>query len=181
MATSAPKDLILEPSEHVLLATRPLFLWEPLVLLDVLLIGAALYFSGARGANPIGAPPSFDLLAGLCLIVAILLLLWIVIRWIPWSRRWYVLTDRRVIARWGVLNRNQAALLLDRIQDASLSRPFPLSMLRDYGVLHLESAGEHAQERISAGLQEISMTQATTFYRMLTDAQTKEPEATVRM
>lgn len=171
----SPKDLILEPNEHVLLATRPLFLWEPLVLLDILLVIAALYFTGARGSDlNVGSPPSFGVIAGLCLVVAVLLLLWLVIRWIPWSRRWFVLTDRRVIARWGVLNRNQAALLLDRIQDASLARPFPLSMVRDYGVLHLESAGEHAQERISAGLQEIAMTQATMFYRMLTDAQTKE-------
>ena len=175
VAGPVPKDLILEPNEHVLLATRPLFLWEPLVIIDVLLVIGALYFSGARGSNvSVGAPPSFDLLAGLCLIVAILLLLWLLFRWIPWSRRWFVLTDRRVIARWGVLNRNQAALLLDRIQDASLARPFPLSLIRDYGVLHLESAGEHAQERISAGLQEIAMTQATMFYRMLTDAQTKD-------
>jgi uncharacterized membrane protein YdbT with pleckstrin-like domain len=167
-----PKDLILEPNERVLLATRPLFLWEPLVLLDVLLIVAALYFSGASSRD-VGTP--YDALAGLCLVVAVLMLVWLVFRWIPWSRRWYVLTDRRVIARWGVLNRNQAALLLDRVQDASLSRPFPLSMIRDYGVLHLESAGEHAEERISAGLREIAMTQATVFYRMLTDAQTKEP------
>jgi uncharacterized membrane protein YdbT with pleckstrin-like domain len=161
---SVPRDLILEPNEHVLLATRPLFLWEPLVLLDIALIIAALYFSGQTN----------DVVAGTLLVVSFILVIWLVVRWIPWSRRWYVLTDRRVIARWGVLNRNQAALLLDRIQDASLSRPFPLSVLRDYGVLHLESAGEHAQERISAGLQEIAMTQATTFYRMLTDAQTKE-------
>lgn len=168
----SPKDVILEPNEHVLLATRPLFLWEPLVLLDVLLIVAALYFSGASAGDIRNT--TYDALSGLCLVVAVLLLLWLVIRWIPWSRRWYVLTDRRVIARWGVLNRNQAALLLDRIQDASLSRPFPLSMVRDYGVLHLESAGEHAEERISAGLREIAMTHATTFYRMLTDAQTRE-------
>jgi uncharacterized membrane protein YdbT with pleckstrin-like domain len=167
-----PKDLILEPNEHVLLATRPLFLWEPLVILDILLIVAALYFSGASSGEV--RNPTYDAVAGLCLIVAVVLLFWLLIRWIPWSRRWYALTDRRVIARWGVLNRNQAALLLDRIQDASLSRPFPLSMIRDYGVLHLESAGEHAEERISGGLREIAMTQATTFYRMLTDAQTKE-------
>jgi uncharacterized membrane protein YdbT with pleckstrin-like domain len=172
-AGPAPKDLILEPNERVLLATRPLFLWEPLVLLDILLIIAALYFTGA-GAGDV-RNTTYDALAGLCLIVAVVLLLWLLIRWVPWSRRWYVLTDRRVIARWGVLNRNQAALLLDRIQDASLSRPFPLSMIRDYGVLHLESAGEHAEERISGGLREIAMTQSTTFYRMLTDAQTKEP------
>jgi uncharacterized membrane protein YdbT with pleckstrin-like domain len=160
---AGPGDLILEPNERVLLATRPLFLWEPLVLIEVLLVIAALYFSGQTN----------DVVAGVLFIVAVLLLLWLFVRWIPWSRRWYVLTDRRVIARWGVLNRNQAALLLDRIQDASLARPFPLSMIRDYGVLHLESAGEHAQERISAGLNELDMTGATAFYRALTDAQTK--------
>jgi uncharacterized membrane protein YdbT with pleckstrin-like domain len=160
---TAPGDLILEPNEHVLLATRPLFLWEPLVLIDIALVIAALYFSGVTN----------DVVAGTLLVVALILLIWLVFRWIPWSRRWYVLTDRRVIARWGVLNRNQAALLLDRIQDASLSRPFPLSMLRDYGVLHLESAGEHAEERISGGLRELGMTGATAFYRQLTDAQTK--------
>jgi uncharacterized membrane protein YdbT with pleckstrin-like domain len=160
---AGPGDLILEPNEKVLLATRPLFLWEPLVLLDILLVAGALYFSSQTN----------DVTAGVCLVTAALLLVWLFLRWIPWSRRWYVLTDRRVIARWGVLNRNQAALLLDRIQDASLTRPFPLSMIRDFGVLHLESAGEHAQERISGGLDELDMTGATAFYRALTDAQTK--------
>jgi len=170
----SPKDLILEPNEHVLLATRPLFLWEPLVLIVILLIVASLYLYGASGVGSDVRSPQVQTLSYILLVVALIDAVWLVCKWIPWSRRWYVLTDRRVIARWGVLNRNQAALLLDRIQDASLSRPFPLSLIRDYGVLHLESAGEHAQERISAGLQEIAMTRATTFYRMLTDAQTKE-------
>ena len=174
VAGPSPKDLILEPNEHVLLATRPLFLWEPLVLLVILLIVASLYLYGASGVGSDARSPQAETLSYVLLVVALIDAVWLVFKWIPWSRRWYVLTDRRVIARWGVLNRNQAALLLDRIQDASLSRPFPLSLIRDYGVLHLESAGEHAQERISAGLQEIAMTQATTFYRMLTDAQTKE-------
>ncbi len=162
MAT-APGDLILEPNEKVILATRPLFLWEPLVLLDVLLIVGALYFSGQTN----------DVAAGVLLIGAVLLILWLLVRWLPWSRRWYVLTDRRVIAKWGVLNRNQAALLIERVQDASLTRPFPLSMIRDYGVIHLESAGEHAEERMTGGLDEFDMTGATAFYRALTEAQTK--------
>jgi uncharacterized membrane protein YdbT with pleckstrin-like domain len=173
----APGDLILEPNEHVLLATRPLFLWEPLVLLDIVLLIASLYFAGTPGPNG----TTNTVVSGALLIAAVLLMVWLLFRWIPWSRRWYVLTDRRVISKWGVLNRNQAALLLDRIQDASLSRPFPLSLVRDYGVLHLESAGEHAEERISGGLRELDMTGATAFYRALTDAQTKEPDATVRM
>ena len=172
-----PGDLILEPNERVILATRPLFLWEPLVVIDVLFIIASLYFTG----RPVVEGQTNTAIAGAFLIVAVALMLWLLIRWIPWSRKWFVLTDRRVISKWGVLNRNQAALLLDRIQDASLARPFPLSMIRDYGVLHLESAGEHAEERISAGLRELAMTRATAFYRMLTDAQTKETDSTVRI
>lgn len=176
-----PGDLILEPNENVIMATRPLFLWEPLVVIDVLLIIGSLYFFNRAGDQTLRG------LSYVLLIAAVLLMLWLLFRWIPWSRRWYVLTDRRVISKWGVLNRNQAALLLDRIQDASLSRPFPLSLIRDFGVLHLESAGEHAEERISGGLRELDMTRATAFYRALTDAQTKEsdtlprdPDATIR-
>ena len=158
-----PRDLILEPNEKVLLATRPLFLWEPLVLLEIALFVAALYFSGA------GQPAA----AAACLIVFAVLLVWLLVRWIPWSAKWYVLTDRRVITRRGVLSRTQAALLLDRIQDASITHPFPLSMIRDYGVLHLESAGEHAEERLGGGgTHDLSMTGSTRFYRALTDAQT---------
>jgi uncharacterized membrane protein YdbT with pleckstrin-like domain len=160
-----PRDLILESNEKVLLATRPLFLWEPLVILDIALFVLSLYFT------PL-VPP----LAALCLGAFVLLTIWILVRWLPWSAKWFVLTDRRVIARWGVFNRNQSALLLDRIQDASLARPFPLSLIRDYGVLRLESAGEHAAERISGGMtagpQELAMTRATAFYRALTEAQT---------
>jgi uncharacterized membrane protein YdbT with pleckstrin-like domain len=160
--SDVPGDLILEPAERVIIATRPLFLWELFVLLEVLFVLGAVYGSG-QGQ---------EVLAGVLLIAALALLVWLVFRWIPWSRRWYVLTDRRVIAKWGVFNRNQAALLLDRVQDASLARPFPLSLIRDYGVLHLESAGEHSRETISSGLQNLPMTNATAFYRALTDAQT---------
>ena len=128
----------------------------------VLLVIGAVYAAG-QGQ---------EVLALVLLIAALALLVWVLFKWIPWSRRWYVLTDRRVIARWGVFNRNQAALLLDRVQDASLARPFPLSLIRDYGVLHIESAGEHSQDRISSGLRNLSMTNASAFYRALTDAQT---------
>jgi uncharacterized membrane protein YdbT with pleckstrin-like domain len=171
----APGGIILEPNENVILATRPLFLWEPLVLIDLALIVAGLYFFGQSGAGTARDNPSpqLELVAYGFFALAALLVLWLLFRWIPWSSRWYVLTDRRVIVKWGVLNRNQAALLLDRVQDASLTRPFPLSLIRDYGVIHLESAGEHAEERISGGLDELDMTGASAFYRALTDAQTK--------
>ena len=159
---AGPGDLILEPNEQVILATRPLFLWEPLVLIEVVLGVLTLYFVGIGNAT----------LVGLGLVSFVLLTIWIVVRWIPWSAKWFVLTDRRLISRWGVFNKNQSALLLDRVQDASLARPFPLSMIRDYGVLRLESAGMHSEERITEGLHELAMTRATAFYRALNDAQT---------
>jgi uncharacterized membrane protein YdbT with pleckstrin-like domain len=157
----APRDIILEPNEKVIMATRPLFLWEPLVIIDILLLVLALYFTPIQPA-----------LMVLFLAVFALLTLWLLLQWIPWSAKWYVLTDRRIITKRGVLNRTQAALLLDRVQDASISHPFPLSVIRDYGVLHLESAGEHAQERLEGGTHELAMTGSTKFYQALTDAQT---------
>lgn len=172
MADKGPGGVILEPNEQVILATRPLFLWEPLVIIDILLLIASLYFTSYAGGADNQAPVNQGI-AWACGIGVILLTLWLFLQWVPWSRKWFVLTDRRVIAAWGVLNRNQAALLLDRMQDVSLTRPFPLSMIRDYGTIHLESAGEHAEERISGGLDELDMTHASAFYRALTDAQTK--------
>src|SRR3989442_9280932 len=112
-----PRDVILESNEKILLATRPLFLWEPLVTLDIALFVLSLYFS------PL-VPP----LAALCLGAFVLLTIWILFRWIPWSAKWFVLTDRRVIAPWGGFNRKQAALLPGRRQEASLARPAPPPM-----------------------------------------------------
>src|SRR2546425_10905958 len=119
-----PRDVILESNEKILLATRPLFLWEPLVTLDIALFVLSLYFS------PL-VPP----LAALCLGAFVLLTIWILFRWIPWSAKRFVLTDRRVIARWGGFNRDQAVLLPQRLQHASMAPPFPLPTIRVLGAL----------------------------------------------
>jgi len=157
-----PGDIILEPNEHVLIATRPLILWEPMVLIWLAFGGLGLYGLGVQNSG----------LAAMGIVAFASFAVTLLLGWIPWRGRWYLLTDRRVIARWGVFNRNQAALLLDRIQDASLMRPFPLSLIRDYGHIHVESAGELSDEKISAGLRDLKMAGASRFYRMLTDALT---------
>ena len=161
-APHIPGDIILEQNEHVLVATRPLLVWEPLMALWLILLALGLYGLVARDLFVLPIAAVAFVIVGLILFFA----------WVPWSARWYVVTDRRVIARWGVLNRKQAAELLDRIQDASLSRPFPLSMIRDYGIVTLETAGEHAEETISGGLDELRMAGASRFYRALTEALT---------
>ncbi len=157
-----PGDVILEPNEKVLVATRPLFLWEPLVV--VWLIVGALGLYGVAAGDTI--------ITGVGVVAFVLVGPLLFLTWIPWRSRWYIVTDRRVVARWGVLNRKQAAELLDRVQDASLSRPFLLSLIRDYGIVTLETAGEHAEETISGGLDELRMAGASRFYRALTEALT---------
>ncbi len=149
---AGPRDLILEPSEE-----------NPPGDATALSVGAAPPLPGDpgdRGALLLEAGRRIG--AAICLIAALILLVWLVVRWIPWRGGSFVLTGRRVIARWGVLGRNQAAVMLDRVQDASLSRLFPIWLPRGYGVPRLES-GAHSEERISEGLHELAMSNATAF------------------
>ena len=158
----APGGIIYEPGERAVADGRPFAWWVPLLLIGlVLAIGSAV--AAAQAATAVSL---------LALAAALVVLVFTVVRFIEWTSRVWVLTDRRVIARSGILNRTQAAVLLERIQDASLTRPFPASMFADYGVLKLETAGIHSQERVTEGLQEIAITGASRFYAKLTNALT---------
>ena len=161
-AVRAPGGIIYEPGEKVLAVGRPFAWWTVLLALDLVLMIGALAGVGA-------AQPLVTLAA---LGAALLVLLWTMVKYVEWTSRVWVLTDRRVIARSGILNRTQAAVLLERVQDCSLTRPFPASMIADFGVLKLETAGLHSQERVTEGLQEIAITGASRFYAQLTDALT---------
>lgn len=161
-AVAAPGGIIYEPGEYARAVGRPFAWWAMLLALAVLL------FIAAAAAATQTMTAAGVVLLGLAFVVLVLAF----VRWLEWISRVWVLTDRRVIARSGILNRTQAAVLLERIQDASLTRPFPASMFADYGVLKLETAGVHSEERVTEGLHEIAITRASTFYRELTDALT---------
>jgi uncharacterized membrane protein YdbT with pleckstrin-like domain len=161
-AVQAPGGIIYEPGERVLAVGRPFAWW-------VVLLGLALIL--ALG-SAVAASQNATAVSLVTLVVVIVLLVLTLVRFIEWTSRVWVLTDRRVIARSGILNRTQAAVLLERVQDCSLTRPFPASMIADYGVLKLETAGIHSQERVTEGLQEIAVTGASRFYAQLTDALT---------
>lgn len=158
----APGGIIYEPGEHALAVGRPFAWWAVLLALDVVLFVAA-------AATATQAQTAISIVA---LAAAFVVLVLVIVRWLQWISRVWVLTDRRVIARSGILSRTQAAVLLERIQDASLSRPFPASLIADYGVLHLETAGIHSEERVTEGLHEVAITGASAFYRELTNALT---------
>ena len=158
----APGGIIYEPGERVLAVGRPFAWWVLFAGLElVLLIVAAV--AAAQGQQ---------VLAYAAIAAVLVALVFLIVHYVQWTSRVWVLTDRRVIARGGILNRTQAAVLLERVQDASLTRPFPASMIADYGILHLETAGIHSEERVTEGLHEVAITGASTFYRELTDALT---------
>jgi uncharacterized membrane protein YdbT with pleckstrin-like domain len=161
-AIPSPGGIIYEPGERTLAVGRPFAWW-------VLLLGLALVLAVVAA---VAASQTVTSVAVFALAAAFLVLVVTVVRFVEWTSRVWVLTDRRVIARSGILNRTQAAVLLERIQDASLTRPFPASMFADYGILKLETAGIHSQERVTEGLQEIAITGASRFYAQLTDALT---------
>lgn len=161
-ASAIPRDVVIEPDEHVLVATKPLAFWLPVTLAVALLWALVLYTWTAGGTTTFSA----------AVVVAVAVTLVAGFAWLRWRARWYILTDRRVIARWGVLNRNQAAILLERVQDLTLERPFLLSLFSEYGVLQIETAGEHSSERVSGGHHRLPMEHAERFHRALTDALT---------
>src|SRR5256885_12981976 len=161
-ALRAPGGIIYEPGERTLAVGRPFAWWAFLLALALILALVAAW----------AASQTVTAVAVTALAAAFLVLVVTLVRWVEWTSRVWVLTDRRVIARSGILSRTQAAVLLERIQDASLTRPFPASLFADYGVLKLETAGIHSQERVTEGLQEIAITGASRFYAQLTDALT---------
>ena len=154
-AVVIPGDVVLEPGERVVLATKPLALWLPVAILIALLWAYALYAWASGGTA--------SLTLGVVLAVALSVVAGAA--WLRWRARWYILTDRRILARSGVLNRVQSAILLERLQDVTLERPFPLASFRGYGVLRIESAGKDSEERIA-------MEHADEFHRSLTEALT---------
>ena len=161
-ALHAPGGIVYEPGERVLALGRPFAWWVLLVGLElVLLIVAA---AAASQGQPVAAY--------VALAAVFVALLYLIRGYLQWTTRVWVLTDRRVIAKSGILNRTQAAVLLERVQDASLTKPFPASLIADYGILHLETAGVHSEALVTEGLHEIAITGASRFYAQLTNALT---------
>lgn len=151
-----PGDIVLESGERVILATKPLAFWLPVTIVVALLW---LYVLTLVAGDSVAA-------LALSVVVAVAVTVVAGFAWIRWRARWFVLTDRRIITRSGVLNRVYSAILLERLQNVTLERPFPLSLIRGYGLLRLESAGEHFST------VRITMEHADVFHRELTEAVT---------
>src|SRR5205807_9537589 len=76
---------------------------------------------------------------GTLLVVAILGL-WLIVLWVRWRSRSFMVTDRRVILEEGVFSRSSKVIALDRVQ-AIATRQSLLRRLFGFGHIGTDSAG----------------------------------------
>ena len=130
------------PSERRVLAVRRH--WSRLAEPAGSTLAALVLLLWADQRLPIGVPLARDLLlAGWVLIVA--RLVW---RALAWRADWFVVTDRRLLLRTGIVTRKVAMMPLIKVTDMSYERP-PVGRVLGYGEIVIESAGhDQALRRI---------------------------------
>ena len=108
---------LVSEDETVLLVLRPSVLMVPLWSIESFTIIAAMTFAFAWAADFGWAPWTEPQAFGFGLVALALRLLW---SFLDWANRLYVLTDRRVVRRRGILQVDLFEARLDRIQQTSV-------------------------------------------------------------
>ncbi len=117
--------------------------WKALVLpvLALLVVVPVASFAAARVPPGAAQPP----VRVAVLVVAVALLVWLtLLPFLRWVSTHYVVTDRRLIVRRGVVARSGRDMPLTRINDISFSHTVIERLLR-CGTLVVESGGERGQ------------------------------------
>jgi uncharacterized membrane protein YdbT with pleckstrin-like domain len=135
-----PKSL-LSPGEEVVLDLHPH--WKqialPIVLVPVV-IGLASFAAAEMPDNSAQTPVRLAILA-----IAVLILLWFSLRpYLTWQFTHYVVTNRRIVHREGVLARSGRDVPLNRVNDVSFQHGV-IDRIFGCGTLVIESAGERGQ------------------------------------
>jgi membrane protein YdbS with pleckstrin-like domain len=120
---------------HVTRQHWSLLIGEFLVLLVIAgVVGAGLWFMPDAGWAPIATAA----LVGLGILAAIIF--WLIPMW-KWRTTYYILSDRRLLKRYGIIAKHGRDIPLARVNDVSFSIPLIGRILR-YGTLHVQSASE---------------------------------------
>jgi uncharacterized membrane protein YdbT with pleckstrin-like domain len=136
---------ILDADEHVIRNLRPH--WRKVVgpiVLAPIVVGLASF-----GIASLSGKGTQGVLRWVIVGAALIILLWWSVRpWLFWLTTRYVVTDRRVLMRHGVLSRTGRDVPLTRVNDVSFSRTV-VERLFGSGTLTIESAGDRGQVSLS--------------------------------
>lgn len=124
----------LAESERIRVGTRqhPIVLAKP-VLAAVLT--AALLLRSLGDASALGSTKKFFL------VLFFAALGWVGVRWLTWSRNFFLATDQRVLKMYGVLSTTVDSMKVLKVTDMKYHRSF-LGEILGYGRITIESAGQ---------------------------------------
>lgn len=139
--TGIPKRLLAD-DEEVVMALRPHWkemVWPVIVLLVVCPVATYLVT-----IMPDNSAQKW-LRWAVVVIAALILLKWTVWPFVKWLTTAYVVTDRRIITRVGVIARTGRDMPISRVNDVTFSHSGILERILGCGTLVIESAGERGQ------------------------------------
>lgn len=164
-----PKNLLI-PGEEVVLDLRPHWWFlTPRALLSVgaLIVGIYVYAQGWEGT----ASSLFNGLLGVGILVA---LVWFLLRLAKWATTEFVLTNKRVIYRYGVIGKNGKEIPLDKINTVFFDQTVFERMI-GCGTVAMESAGESGKDSFTH-IRKPSIVQGE-IYRQMEADEAKDHEA----
>jgi uncharacterized membrane protein YdbT with pleckstrin-like domain len=131
-----PRKLINE-GENVVLDLKPhwFFFWKHMVVGTGLLIAFLLWVGPAHATNWVGWPLALALLVWAAFVVE---------KYLVWTYTHFVLTDRRVISRSGIVSKRGTEIPLERINNIDFHQGLLLRVI-GAGDLDIESAGKDGQ------------------------------------
>ena len=164
-----PKNLLI-PGEEVVLDLRPHWWFlTPRALLSVaaIIVGIVVLAQGWEGAGA----STLNVILGVAILVA---LVWFLLRLAKWATTEFVLTNKRVIYRYGVIGKNGKEIPLDKINTVFFDQTVFERMI-GCGTVAMESAGESGKDSFSH-IRKPSLVQGEIYRQMEADEQ-KDHEA----
>lgn len=137
-----PKRLLAD-DEEVVMAMRPhwkIMVWPVVILLVIspLATYVATIIPESGGAQP-------WLRLAVAVLALLVLLRWVLWPFLKWTTTSYVVTDRRIITRVGVVARRGRDMPISRVNDVTFEHSSVLERMLGCGTLVVESAGERGQ------------------------------------
>ena len=139
--TGIPKRLLAD-DEEVVMALRPH--WKEMVGPVLVLLITSPVATYLATIAPEGSAQKWLRLAVLVVAVLVVLrfVIWPFLKWLTTS---YIVTDRRIITRVGVVARTGRDMPISRVNDVTFSHSGLLERILGCGTLVVESAGERGQ------------------------------------